>query len=146
MKGKVVAVCRSIERGKPKEDVGSGVFEKGLGLQGDAHAGTGKEVSMLIKEKVDELSDQTGLSFPPGAFAENLLIEGVNQAGLLPGMRFKAGSANFLIERIGKEKSVTHSYNFLGYSLLPQYGVFARVIESGMVKNGDEVDLLDLSL
>jgi MOSC domain-containing protein YiiM len=142
LKGRVVAVCRSIERGKRKEDFGLGFFEKGLGLQGDAHAGTEKEVSILIKEKVDELSNQTGLFFPPGAFAENLLIAGLNQSGLLPGIRLKVGSAALLIERIGKEKDVTHSYNFLGYSLLPDYGVFAKVIESGAVKNGDEVEIL----
>jgi MOSC domain-containing protein YiiM len=51
-----------------------------------------------------------------------------------------------LIEQIGKEKGVTHSYNFLGYSLLPDYGIFAKVIESGGVKNGDEVEVLVPSL
>jgi MOSC domain-containing protein YiiM len=89
MKGKVVAVCRGTERGKPKADIGSGFFERGLGLSGDAHAGTKKEVSILVKEKVDQLASQTGLSFPPGAFAENLLIAGVSQSKLLPGMRLQ---------------------------------------------------------
>lgn len=65
MAGRVVAVCRSPERGKPKEDGGTGFFEAGLGLAGDAHAGTEKEVSLLAKEKVDQLSRETGISFPP---------------------------------------------------------------------------------
>jgi len=146
MKGKVVAVCRGSEKGKPKEDIGSGFFERGMGLLGDAHAGTKKEVSILLKEKVGQLAGQTGLSFPPGAFAENLLIEGMSQSKLIPGIRLKIGGAVLLIEQIGKEKGITHSYNFLGYSLLPEYGVFARVIQSGPVKNGDEVELLAPSL
>jgi MOSC domain-containing protein YiiM len=140
MKGKVVAVCRSTERGRPKEDIGSALFEIGRGFLGDAHAGTQKEVSILVKEKVDQLTSQTALSFPPGAFAENLLIEGMSQSDLLPGMQLRVGGALFLVEQIGKEKGITHSYNFLGYSLLPDYRVFAKVIESGAVKNGDEVD------
>ena len=35
-----------------------------------------------------------------------------------------------------------HSYNYKGYSLPPRFGIFAKVIPSGMVKNGDEVELL----
>jgi hypothetical protein len=49
MKGKVVAVCRGTERGKPKEDIGSGFFERGRGLLGDAHAGTKKEFSFICE-------------------------------------------------------------------------------------------------
>jgi MOSC domain-containing protein YiiM len=129
-------------KGKPKEDVCSGYFEKGLGLIGDAHSGTAQEISILIKEKVDQLSRRTGLSFPPGAFAENLLIEGLDQAELLPGRQIKVGKSILLIERIGKEAGIPHTYQYRGYSLLPHFGVFARVLESGLVKNGDEIELL----
>ena len=142
MKGRVVAVCRSSERGKPKEDVHSGFFEKGVGLWGDAHAGTEKEVSILLQDRVDELAKKTSLSFPPGAFAENLLIAGLDQAELLPGGRLKVGKAILQIIRIGKEAGIPHSYHFRGHSLLPDFGIFAKVLESGRVKNGDEVELL----
>ncbi len=142
MKGKVVAVCRSAEKGKPKEDVHSGFFERGLGLVGDAHAGTTKEVSILAKEKVDQLSRKTGLSFPPGAFAENLLVEGLKQTDLVPGRQIRVGASILLIERIGKEPSTRHTYQYRGHSLLPHFGIFARVLESGLVKNGDEIELL----
>ena len=142
MKGRVVAVCRSLERGKTKEDIRSGFFEKGVGLSGDAHAGTEKEVSILAQDRVDELSKKTSLSFPPGAFAENLLIVGLDQAELLPGRRLKVGKAILQIIRIGKEAGIPHSYHFRGHSLLPDFGIFARVLESGRVKNGDEVELL----
>jgi hypothetical protein len=56
LKGRVVAVCRSANKGQPKQDVYSGFFERGLGLVGDAHAGTEKQVSILAKEKVDQLA------------------------------------------------------------------------------------------
>ena len=142
MKGKVVAVCRSAEKGKPKEDVHSGFFERGLGLVGDAHAGTTKEVSILAKEKVDQLSRKTGLSFPPGAFAENLLIGGVDQRELVPGKLLRIERAVLCVQQIGKEPGESHPYHYRGFSLLPRFGVFAKVVESGLVKNGDEIELL----
>lgn len=91
LKGKVIAVCRSTERGHPKEDVRSGFLEKGVGLVRDAHSGTTKEVSILLKHKVDELAERTGLSFAPGVFAENLLVEGLEQEELTPGKQLQAG-------------------------------------------------------
>jgi molybdopterin adenylyltransferase len=142
LKGRVVAVCLSLEPGKPKEDVHSGFFEKGFGLVGDAHGGTAKQVSLLLKEKVEQLSRETGLAFPPGAFAENLLIEGLNQGELLPGRTLQVGRSTLLIERIGKESGLPHTYHYRGHSLLPEFGVFASVVESGLVKNYDQVELL----
>ena len=141
-KGRVVAVCRSSLQGKPKKDIRSGLFEKGVGLSGDAHAGTEKEVSILLQDKVEELSKKTGLSFPPGAFAENLLIAGLDQAQLLPGKRLEVGKAILQITQIGKEAGTTHSYHYQGYSLLPHCGIFARVMVSGVVRIGDEVEIL----
>lgn len=142
MKGRVIAVCRSEEKDKPKEDVLSGFFEEGLGFRGDAHAGTEKQVSILAKEKVDQLAKKTGLSFPPGAFAENLLVEGLDQAQFIPGKYLKIGKALLQIQQIGKDPGIPHSYHYRGHSLLPHFGIFARVMESGFVKNGDDIELL----
>ena len=142
MKRIVIAVCRSQERGKPKVDVRSGFFERGLGLMGDAHSGTPKEVSILLKEHVERLSKKAGIPFPPGAFAENLLIEGLDQAQMILGRYLKIGGAVLEISQIGKKAGNRNSYNYKGYSALPRFGIFAKVIESGVIKNGDEVALL----
>ena len=143
MKRIVIAVCRSQERGKPKVDVRSGFFERGLGLMGDAHSGTAKEVSILLKEHVDHFSKKTGLIFLPGAFAENLLIEGGDQAQMIPGRFLKVGDALLEIRQIGKEPGEKHSYHFKGHSFLPRFGIFGQVIESGIIKRGNEVDFID---
>ena len=143
MKGTVIAICRGSEKGRPKIDVHTGFFEKSLGLVGDAHAGTEREVSILAREKVNQLSQETGLCFPPGAFAENLLIEGVDQAEWIPGRRVRVGRALLQIDHIGKAPGSSHSYHYQGYSLLPHYGIFARVVEAGLVKNGDTAEILN---
>ena len=140
MQGKVVAVCRGAEKGKRKEAAINGFFHKGVGLVGDAHAGTDKEVSLLLKERVDELADKTGFSFPAGAFAENLLVEGLKWAECTPGKYLKAGEAVLQITQIGKDPAIPHSYNYCGFSLLPRFGIFAKVIQSGAVEPGDEVE------
>ena len=43
----VVGVCVSQRRTDPKQNVGKGFLQKGLGLVGDSHAGSAKEVSLL---------------------------------------------------------------------------------------------------
>jgi MOSC domain-containing protein YiiM len=139
MRARIVAVCRGAEKGKRKEAVMTGFFQKGVGLVGDAHAGTDKEVSLLLKERVDELADKTGFSFPAGAFAENLLVEGLKWAECTPGKCLKVGETALQITQIGKDPATPHSYNYCGFSLLPRFGIFARVIQSGEAKNGDEV-------
>jgi MOSC domain-containing protein YiiM len=140
LRARVVAVCRGVEKGKRKEAVMNGFFQQGVGLVGDAHAGTDKEVSLLLKERVDELADKTGFPFPAGAFAENLLVEGLKWAECTPGKCLKVGEAVLQITQIGKDPAIPHSYNYCGFSLLPRFGIFARVIQSGAVKNGDEVE------
>ena len=140
MRGRVVAVCRSAEKGKRKEAILTGFFQKGVGLVGDAHAGTDKEVSLLLNERVDELASKTAFSFPAGAFAENLLVEGLAWAECTPGKCLKAGEAILQITQIGKDPAISHSYNYCGFSLLPRFGIFAKVIQSGAVEPGDEVE------
>lgn len=141
MRGTVLAVCRSLQRGKPKQPVAVGFFREGWGLIGDAHAGTAKEVSLLLKSRVEMLVRESGMFFPPGAFAENLLVQGIPQEVLIPPRRLRIGSAILQITKVGKDADEPHSYNYFGYSLLPRFGVFARVLQGGWVLAGDAVEL-----
>jgi len=143
LKGNVLAVCRGLQRGKPKEPVGIGFFREGWGLIGDAHAGTAKEVSLLLKPRVEILSRLTGMFFPPGAFAENLLVNGIPQEDLVPPRCLRIGSVILEITKVGKDPDEAHSYNYYGYSLLPRFGVFAHVLRSGWVLAGDEIQVID---
>lgn len=143
MKGKVIAVCRSGFRGKPKQPIDFGFFREGWGLIGDAHAGTVKEVSLLLKSQVEALARETGMVFPPGAFAENLLVGGLPQEELIPARQLRIGSVVLQITKLGKEPDEAHSYNYYGYSLLPRFGVFAQVLQSGWVVVGEEIELFE---
>ena len=140
--GKVVGVCISQKRTEPKKNVGKGILEKGVGLVGDSHAGTEKEVSLLAIESIQKLCQKTGLSAGPGSFAENITTEGVDIVSLPIGSKLQIGEAKLVVIQMGKDPSQAHTYNYQGYSILPKGGVFCKVIESGEVKTGDFVKLI----
>jgi MOSC domain-containing protein YiiM len=142
MVGRVVGVCMSQRRPDPKKNVEHGFLQKGLGLVGDAHAGSGKEVSLLAIESIQRLCWETGISAGPGSFAENITTEGIDLVSLPIGSKLQIGDAKLVVIQKGKDPSQAHTYNYQGYSILPKEGVFCKVIESGEVKIGDTVRII----
>jgi MOSC domain-containing protein YiiM len=140
--GKVVGVCISQKRAEPKKNVGRGFVKIGVGLVGDSHAGTEKEVSLLAIESIQKLCQETGISAGPGAFAENITTEGVDLVSIPIGSTLQIGEAKLMVIQIGKDPSQAHTYNYLGYSILPKEGVFCKVIEGGEIKIGDSIKIL----
>ena len=137
--GKVVGVCISQKRTEPKKNIGKGFIKIGLGLVGDSHAGSEKEVSLLAIESIRTLSQKAGIGRDPGCFAENITTEGIGLTSLPIGTHLQAGEAKLMVIQIGKDLSQPHTYNYQGYSILPTEGVFCKVIESGEVKIGDSI-------
>ena len=140
--GVVVAVCVSQRRTDPKKNVGKGFLRKGLGLVGDSHAGTEKEVSLLAIESIRRLCQETGISAEPGCFAENITTEGVDLISLPIGAHLQVGEAKLMVIQIGKDPLQAHTYNYQGYSILPKEGLFCKVIESGEIKVRDIIRLI----
>jgi MOSC domain-containing protein YiiM len=145
MVGKVVGVCMSQRRTDPKKNVGRGFLQWGVGLVGNSHAGTKKEVSLLAIESIQKLCQETGLSAGPGSFAENITTEGFDLVSVQIGSALQIGKAKVEVIQIGKDPSQSHTYNYQGYSILPKEGVFCKVIESGEVKIGDPIEIIKCS-
>ena len=141
--GRVVAVCMSQRRTDSKKNIGKGILQKGLGLIGDSHAGTEKEVSFLAIESIRRLCRETAISAGPGCFAENITTEGIDLTSLPIGTCLQVGEAKLMVIQIGKDPSQAHTYNYQGYSILAKEGVFCKVIESGEVKIGDPIRFLE---
>lgn len=140
-RGRVVAVCTSRETGVPKENVGRGYLREGHGLEGDAHAGPWhRQVSLLGVESIAK-AREWGLEVGPGAFAENITTEGINLLELPVGTRLRLGpEAVVEITQIGKECHTGCAiFQKTGKCIMPQEGVFARVLRGGWVAAGDEV-------
>jgi len=139
---KIIAVCKSAEKGTRKEAVVEGILKEGYGLVGDAHADccTHRQVSLLAMESIDNMK-RLGFEVGPGDFAENLTTQGVELASLPPGTRISIGKDVILeITQIGKEcHSGCAIYRQIGKCIMPKEGIFARVVRGGFVRAGDQV-------
>lgn len=113
------------------------------GIVGDAHAGNWhRQVSLLSYEKIQEFKEK-GAEIVPGAFGENLIVEGYDFRNLPVGSRLAIGEAELEITQIGKEcHNHCEIYKAMGDCIMPRDGVFAKVIKSGHITLGDTITLL----
>ncbi len=141
--GKVVGVCMSQRRTDPKKNIGKSFLQKGLGLVGDSHAGTEKEVSLLAVESIHKLCQETGISAGPGCFAENITTEGIDLTSLPIGSQLQVGEAK-LYGDSNRERSISSPILTIIRDILfyPKEGVFCKVIEGGEVKIGNTIRLI----
>lgn len=141
--GKIIAVCTSPEKGTQKQNVGSALLVEDWGIQGDAHAGKWhRQVSLLSYDRVEEFRAR-GAQVEPGAFGENLLVEGFDFKSLPVGTRFGCNGAVLELTQIGKQcHAHCQIYRQVGDCIMPREGVFTRVLRGGVVRVGDELTIL----
>ena len=143
-RGKVVAVNTSAEKGTRKTNVLQSCLLPEFGLKEDAHAGRWhRQVSLLAMESIAKMV-HLGLKVGPGDFAENITTQGLDLLQLPVGTRFRIGNRSLLeVTQIGK---VCHTrcaiYYQAGDCVMPKEGIFARVLEGGEIKVGDEIHVL----
>lgn len=142
--GIVKAVCTSDRRGIQKVNVESAEFRKGYGISTDAHGGNWhRQVSLLSAERIEEFN-QKGADVKPGAFGENLIVEGFDFRNLPVGTTFQCNDVILEMTQIGKECH-THCqiYHKMGECIMPTQGVFAQVIQGGTISVGDEIRMIE---
>ena len=111
-----------------------------LGFEGCVHARPGSKRQVLLVES--ESLDAMGL--PPGIIRENITTEGLNVNGLEAGTRLRIGEALVevtapctpcdLMERIRPG---------LRRDLQGRRGMLCRVLQSGVIRRGDSIEMLD---
>ena len=140
--GKVIAVCTSERKGIQKHDVHTAHFSVNWGIDGDAHAGRWhRQVSLLSADKI-EAFNQRGANVVPGAFGENLVVDGFDFRALPVGTLLRCGDVLLEMTQIGKEcHSHCEIYKKMGECIMPHEGVFARVITPGTISVGDEMSI-----
>ncbi len=139
---KILAVCRSRQKGTPKGDIKEGFIQENYGLADDAHADSSshRQVSLIAIESIQKMRDK-GYEVGPGDFAENLTTEGIDLVSIPVGSQVTVGDEVVLeISQIGKECHTRCAiFNKMGECIMPEEGVFAKVIRSGTVRTGDEI-------
>ena len=135
----IIAVCISEKKGQQKHPVESVHLRPEHGIDGDAHAGNWhRQVSLLGKESVDSLQEKISIPLLPGAFAENILCEGLTLYRLPVGTKLRIGTALCEVTQIGKECHADCAIRRqAGDCVMPREGIFAVVLEEGDAKPGD---------
>jgi MOSC domain-containing protein YiiM len=110
----------------------------GQGLEGCAHANPPRrEVLFVSKEHLDSVNVE------PGAIRENITVEGDDVQRWPIGQRIRAGGAEFEITMVCDPcHRMDELRDGLRAELDGKRGMLARVVESGEVAVGDEIELV----
>jgi MOSC domain-containing protein YiiM len=135
--GIIRAINISPKKGTVKQPVPTAQLLVEHGIDGDAHAGKWhRQVSLLPHESIEAVRAQLP-ELADGAFAENIVTQGLNLAGVSVGDQIEAGEALLEVTQIGKEchqgcviREVT------GDCIMPREGIFCRVIRGGAIAPG----------
>ena len=144
MKGTILAVCVSKEKGTQKENVGSGEIKANYGLEGDAHSGPWhRQVSLLANESIEKMREM-GLELGYGDFGENIVTQGIDLLTLGVGSQLRLGDS--VIGEITQIGKVCHDrcaiYYKTGDCIMPREGIFIQILTGGKVSVGDTVEVI----
>ncbi|MHC4780439.1 MAG: MOSC domain-containing protein [Planctomycetota bacterium] len=135
---RILSICLSSRTGIRKDPVPKGRLVRDHGLEGDAHAGTSRQVSLLSVKSINKMRAK-GLEIEHGMFAENLVVEGLTIEDVEVGrvLHLPSGAA-LEVTTIGKTcHSRCQIFKTMGDCVMPREGFFARVLEGGDVHPGD---------
>ncbi len=139
---KIIAVCRSEQKGTKKEVIDNITIRKNYGVVGDAHADskTHRQVSLLAIESIQKMQN-LGLYVDCGDFAENITTEGIDLVSLPIGSRLHIGKVILELTQKGKECHVGCAiFREVGKCIMPKEGMFAKAIQGGRIKAGDIIN------
>lgn len=143
MKGRVVSICISQYKGTKKKEVKSALIIADWGIEGDAHAGPWpRQVSLLSAEAIESIRPLIP-DLKPGDFAENIVTQGTDLDWVKIGDRIFIGDEIVLeVSQIGKEcHSGCRIQELTGKCIIPEKGIFTRVIKGGMVKKNATLEI-----
>lgn len=145
IEGKIVSINTSRKKGGKKSPIKAAFINK-TGIEGDGHSGDWhRQVSLLSAESIQKVIDG-GIEVKPGDFAENLTVSGLDLTKLEVGDRLEIrgpknnGGIILEVTQIGKECPKPCSiYYQMGSCIMPEEGIFCRVIKAGSIEVGDKL-------
>jgi MOSC domain-containing protein YiiM len=147
MESTIISVNISAKKGVRKKPVPSARVIGGVGIDGDAHASSDwhRQVSLLAIESINKMKAK-GLDVDCGDFAENLTTVGIILTDLPIGAKLMIGAVEAEVTQIGKEcHSRCAIYYQAGDCVMPNEGIFIKVLSSGVFTPGDIIKVLKTS-
>ena len=142
--GKLAGVYVGARKGEGKTPVESAELVADHGLRGDSHAGRDpdRQISLFATETLREIHNE-GFEASAGSLSANLFTENIGLDSLKPGARLRIGEAVIEIAEARRPcRSITKIDNRLPKRLFGQCGQVGRVIQSGVARVGDEVEIM----
>ncbi|NIM20568.1 MAG: MOSC domain-containing protein [Candidatus Latescibacteria bacterium] len=144
----IVSVNISEQKGTIKHAVPEVTIDLN-GIVGDAHAGTtNRLVSLLARETVERFAKGIGREIAFGEFAENLTTRGLDPERVWLLDKLRIGDVELEVTQIGKKchGNFCAIFREVGRCVMPDEGIFSRVIHGGKVKPGDALQHLPKQL
>jgi len=148
MTGKIDSINISVAKGTEKTEIPSCIVTM-KGIEGDAHAGLWhRQISVLDKSSIDNFSNEKDIELSPGAFGENLVIDGIDLKKVSVLDRFITGEVELEVTQIGKKchGDACSIFRRTGECIMPKTGLFTRVIKEGSINKGQSVELVERKL
>jgi len=142
--GKLTGVYVGSRKGEDKAPVESAELISGHGLRGDSHAGRDpdRQVSLFAAKTLRDIQNE-GFEVSAGSLSANLFIENLDLNSLKPGAQLRIGETVIEIVEARKPcRSITKIDNRLPKRLYGQCGQIGRVVKSGVVRVGEEVEVI----
>lgn len=144
MKGSIVSINISENKGERKTPVYEAVINENYGIVGDAHSSSEwhRQVSLLAIESIDKMRD-LGLDVNPGDFAENITTKGLDLLALPLGTKIGIGREVIgEVSQIGKECHTRCAIFYqAGDCVMPKEGIFVKVLKGGSIVAGDTIEV-----
>ena len=140
----VISVNISEKKGEQKHPVREIQLKLRHGIVGDAHAGDWhRQISLLAEESIDSMRAACPVPLGSGMFAENINTRGIDLKNLPVGTRLRMGETELEVTQIGKGcHSDCAIKRAAGKCVMPTEGIFAVVVKEGIVRAGDEIEVL----
>jgi len=141
-KGEIISINVSKNKGSKKKPVDEVTINE-HGIEGDGHSGNWhRQLSLLSYESIKDINSK-GVGASPGDFAENITTSGIDlkrlQIGDILIVRGEDG-VRLEVTQIGKEcPKPCRIYYLMGSCIMPQEGVFCRVLQPGRIKVGSKI-------
>lgn len=143
MNGKVVSINISEKKGTIKTPVDNCRLIEDFGIENDAHAGKGiRQVSLLGVESIEKMKNLGVKGLCSGKFAENITTSGIILHELKIGTILHIGETTLEVTQIGKEcHGGCEIKQQVGHCIMPLEGIFAKVIQGGIVTVGEDINI-----